>query len=139
MPKREVEPHLMKATFKKNERLCKLSDFKKLFTQGKAILLFPLKVHYIFIESATPITKVAFSVSSKKIKKATERNYLKRIMREAYRKNKHILLQHQQQGTIFITFVYLTGEKFTYSEMEKVLCLTLHEIKDKYIRFHLPI
>ncbi len=126
----------MRATFKKNERLCKKSDFQILFNEGKNIVIFPVKAFYFYIKSNPNDTniKVAFSVSSKKIKKAVERNYIKRIMREAYRKNKQILYQSLNQVYVFINFIYLTDEKYTYANLEKVLCLTLHAIKEKILQ-----
>jgi|YNPMSStandDraft_2_1061718.scaffolds.fasta_scaffold08583_3 ribonuclease P protein component len=126
----------MRATFKKNERLCKKSDFQKLFNEGKTIVFFPIKAHYLFIDSqsTTSEVKVAFSVSSKRIKTAVERNYIKRIMREAYRKNKHIIIKNLKKNNIFIAFIYLTEEKYTYANLEKTLCLTLQAISEKYLQ-----
>jgi len=128
----------MDASFPKKERLCKKKEFDLVFSnKGKALHYSFLKAQYIFIKTEKPEIKVAFTVPSKKHKKAVNRNYLKRIMREIYRKNKYILHQSLSEQSIYITFVFLTNEMVTYKQMESVLLVLLHQIQEKYTN-HLP-
>jgi ribonuclease P protein component len=81
-------------TFKKPERLCSKKAIEALFERGSSFYNFPLQV--IWLESPMDIpfpAQVAFSVSKKSFKRAVKRNLIKRRMREAYRKNKHLLYQ----------------------------------------------
>ncbi|MCX7862446.1 MAG: ribonuclease P protein component [Bacteroidales bacterium] len=123
----------MKFTLPKAERITKKSDFEKLFSLGKIIYHFPIKVQYLFLKENSSIVKVAFAVPKNKIKHAVDRNYMKRIMREAYRKQKYTLINELNHYSIFITFVYISEEKITYREMEQVLYLILQEIKNRYL------
>jgi len=122
----------MDASFPKKERLCKKKEFDLVFSKGKAFYFSFLKAQYLFIKSDKPEIKVAFTVPSKKHKKAVDRNYLKRIMREIYRKNKHLLHQTLCEQSIYITFIFLTNEMVTYKQMESVLLVLLHQIQEKY-------
>jgi ribonuclease P protein component len=123
----------MRYTLPKAERICKNDEFRLLFTQGKTIVQYPLKAYYLFIENNVPIVKVAFAVPKNKIKKATCRNYIKRIMREGYRKNKYIILEHLKQQTLLVTFVFISDQPVDYHKMEQNLCLILQEIKQRYL------
>ncbi len=123
----------MRYTLPKAERICKKDEFRLLFTQGKTIVQYPLKAYYLFIENNEPIVKVAFAVPKNKIKKATYRNYIKRIMREGYRKNKYIILEHLKQQTLLVAFVFISDQPVDYHIMEQNLCLILQEIKQRYL------
>lgn len=65
----------------------------KLFRSGKSITLPPLRLHYQVEDSIEnqPYVKVGVGVGKKYFKKAVDRNRIKRLMREAYRINKHAL------------------------------------------------
>lgn len=124
----------MDASFSKNERLCNAKDFNFLFSKGKSLFHFPVKAQYVFVASTTPEIKVAFAVPAKKIKKAVHRNYIKRVFREIYRKNKQPLYDVIDKYTIFITFIYVSDEKLSYHQIEPTLLLLLQQIKEEYIK-----
>ena len=66
---------------------------EQLFSVGKAFTISPFRVVY-FIPKETDgeILQAGFTVSTKYFKKAVDRNRVKRLLREAYRLQKHILL-----------------------------------------------
>ena len=76
----------------------------------------PLRILYRIQPKTTDIhnseLQAAFSVSAKNFKKAVDRNRIKRLLREAYRLQKHILSEqlvtNNQQLIIF--FIY-TGKE----------------------------
>jgi ribonuclease P protein component len=63
------------------------------------------------------------SVSKKYFKKAVDRNYFKRVLRETYRLNKTVLLQNTNQKFAFM-FFYQTKDRLSYQEInEKTIAL----------------
>jgi ribonuclease P protein component len=58
------------------------------------------------------------SVSKKHFKKAVDRNYFKRVLRECYRLNKSILTTNLDTKYC-IMFFYQTNEKLSYQEIEE--------------------
>ena len=80
---------ILHATFAKKERLIKTKDFRKVYQAGRSF-----KAGFILLKIApnTALTnRVGFSISARCIKRANRRNRIKRLFREAYRKNKAVL------------------------------------------------
>ena len=65
----------------------------------------------------------------KKFKNATERNLLKRRMREAYRKNKHLLYQTLgKDKQLAIMVIYIANEVVNYEQIEHKIILSLQRL-----------
>lgn len=81
-------------TLSKVERLNSRILIERLFTGGsKSLPAFPLRIVYMPVEGENlPAATILISVPKKRFKRAVKRNRVKRQIREAYRKNKHILL-----------------------------------------------
>jgi ribonuclease P protein component len=62
------------------------------------------------------IIKMGVSVSKKNFKKAVDRNYFKRILRETYRLNKHILIDNLDKPYAVMLF-YQTKDRLSYDEI----------------------
>jgi ribonuclease P protein component len=107
----------MNFTYPKNERLKSKTTIDLLFSDGKSVSKYPLRLVYRQAEedSAEKI-KMGVSVSKKYFKKAVDRNYFKRVLRETYRLNKHLLLDNIQQP-YSIMFFYQTKDKLSYDEI----------------------
>jgi ribonuclease P protein component len=60
--------------------------------------------------------KMGVSVSKKYFKRAVDRNYFKRVLRETYRLNKHLLIDALDKPYAFM-FFYQTKERMTYEEI----------------------
>jgi ribonuclease P protein component len=121
-------------TLRKTERLYEKKAIDTLFAEGESITQSPVRLLWKRNEGESkPSVKAAFTVPRKNFKKAVDRNLLKRRMREAYRKNKYILigavdskLQHYH-----LMFVYISREKVLYKEIETKIVLTLQRLASK--------
>jgi ribonuclease P protein component len=69
-------------------------------------------------EENAELIKMGVSVSKKYFKKAVDRNYYKRVLRETYRLNKHLLIDSLQKPYAFMLF-YQTKERLSYQEIEE--------------------
>lgn len=89
---------------------------------------FPFRI--LWLESDLPgnfPVQVLLSVPKKKFKSAVQRNRIKRRMREAYRKNKHLLYQHliKTDKKLALAFIYTSPAESDYSEIEQKIVLSL--------------
>ncbi|ESU22055.1 rnpA protein [Flavobacterium cauense R2A-7] len=109
----------MKNTYPKHEKLKSKTTIDLLFSEGKSVSKYPLRLVYVpaVLENEERI-KFGVSVSKKYFKKAVDRNYFKRVLRETYRLNKELLLENMVQPYAFM-FFYQTKDKLTYSEINE--------------------
>ncbi|EAZ96773.1 RNase P protein, subunit A [Flavobacteria bacterium BAL38] len=109
----------MQFTYPKKEKLKSKTTIDLLFSEGNSVSKFPLRLVYVENKepNAEPI-KMGVSVSKKYFKKAVDRNYFKRVLRETYRLNKHILIDNLEKSYAFM-FFYQTKERLSYPEIEE--------------------
>lgn len=129
-------------TFTREERLKSRKVIEQLFKEGNSFAQYPLRVVWSEMEerkSDFPV-QFALSVSKKKFKRAVDRNRIRRLVREAYRLNKHILyekLTDQQQATsdkqIALMVIYTGAEILSFEEIEKAMRGLLCRLVKKYL------
>ena len=106
-------------TFKKKERVTGTKRVETLFTNGHSFLAYPLRV--VFVKTAPiadiPPVSILISVPKKRIKPAVGRNRLKRLIRETYRLNKHLI--DLPNNHLDVAFIYLKDELSDYATIEK--------------------
>ncbi len=114
----------MSFSYPKNEKLKSQKHIDLLFSEGKSVSNYPLRLVYVPIElEEGENIKIGVSVSKKNFKKAVDRNQYKRLLRECYRLNKHLLLENLD-NPYAIMFFYQTKEAMTFQEMnEKTVLL----------------
>lgn len=117
----------MRYTFSAKEKLKSRKQIGLLFTAGKSINQHPLRLKYLKVESDDAGVKAAFSVPKRSVKLAVTRNRLKRLMREAYRLNKHILLNNTPNQYIMM-FIYSSNKELPLVEMEKKMIELLNKL-----------
>lgn len=107
----------MNFTYPKNERLKSKTTIGLLFSEGKSVSKYPLRLVYRQAEAGSEEKiKIGVSVSKKYFKKAVDRNYFKRVLRETYRLNKHLLWDNVEQPYSFM-FFYQTKDRLSYEEI----------------------
>ena len=109
----------MQFTYPKKEKLKSKTTIDLLFSEGNSVSKFPLRLVYVENkEENSELMKMGVSVSKKYFKKAVDRNYFKRVLRETYRLNKHILIDNLEKPYAFM-FFYQTKERLSYQEIEE--------------------
>jgi len=120
----------MRYTFKKEEKLKSKKLIEQLFEKGSSLSEFPLRMVYLKVDHRSNYTvQASFSASKRKFKKAVDRNRIKRLMRESYRLNKHILYQNIADKHI-IMFTYIDEKEHKYVDIEEKM---IHLLK-KFVK-----
>lgn len=111
----------MNFTYPKSEKLKSKITIDLLFSKGKSVSKYPLRLVYVESDYGIPEDsdqklKMGVSVSKKYFKHAVDRNYFKRVLRETYRLNKYILIDNLDKPYAFM-FFYQTKDRLTYEEI----------------------
>ena len=109
-------------TFRKGERLCSKKLIAELFNNGRSFYYYPFQVIWIRTSAGIPFpAQVAVSVSKRSFKKAVDRNTIRRRIKEAWRKNKHILYEFLEKRETRVVFIIIYKEQQIedYSQIEK--------------------
>lgn len=113
----------MDYTYPKKEKLKSKKTIELLFSEGKSVAKYPLRLVYSATQNQEEKLLFGVSVSKKHFKNAVDRNYYKRVLRECYRLNKHLLLDHLDKPYA-VLFFYQSKERLTYQEIhEKTVLL----------------
>lgn len=112
-------------SFPKSSRLSGKKDIDHLFKAGKSAMAFPFRI--LKLESKDS-AKVLFSVPYRNFRRATDRNRVKRLMREAWRKNRHLLGPVQPQ---LIAYIYTAKDILPYQTISERMVLSFRHLKDR--------
>ena len=117
-------------SFPKEEHLCRKKLIDELFGRGSSFGLYPLRL--VWLPTPVPTTappQVLVSVSKRNFKRAVDRNYFKRLMREAYRLNKYRLLEAEGGHRVGqLAIIYTGKEKKPFTLVEKKLISGLERL-----------
>lgn len=109
----------MRNTYSKVEKLKSQKEIERLFSEGKSVAVYPLRLVFIKLPDTQETgLKIGISASKKYFKKATQRNRIKRLLREAYRLNK-TLLWDDQTGFYVMMLIYQSREEISNSELQQ--------------------
>lgn len=122
-------------TLSKEERICSKKLINELFTgNGRSMTAFPLRVVFMkrTIVDDQPRAAMLVSVPKRYFKHAVDRNRVKRQVREAFRRNKSIIIQNltDDHEDVAMAFVWLTNEKYPSSEVENRMVRLLTRISE---------
>lgn len=129
-------------TFRKAERLCSKKHIEALFAgDNRSLTAYPLRAVYTetkvekIVNSNLPNCKLVsllISVSKRHFKHAVDRNRAKRLIREAYRLNKGLLLDHVPEDTqLDLAFIWMSDELCDYAIIETKMKTILQRIAEK--------
>lgn len=106
----------MDLKFGQDRKLKSRKRIENLFAEGSRFSKFPITAVYFFDRQRPDSYKVAVSVPKKKIRKAAERNLMKRRIREAFRLNQHCL---KPGCGLDVMFIYTGKEPLSFAVIEK--------------------
>lgn len=114
----------MNTTFPKSEKLCGDIAIDTLYKNGKKFVVWPMRITYLPITDAP--TQVLIWAPKSLFKHAIDRNRMRRLMREAYRRNKYILLEENKYYQL--AFNYIDKQEQDYSVIEKAMKKSLKRL-----------
>lgn len=121
----------MNQSFSKSEHLCLERPIEELVTKGKSLNEPGIKLRWILtVQPDSPPVQIAISVSKKKFKKAVDRNYIKRLCREVYRKNKSPLFTEleQKKRQLNLLLIYTDSDLPKFKELEQKIIVILQRL-----------
>ena len=116
----------MKLAILKDEKTLSRKSINNIYKTGQKLRSKYLTVIWINSKPQSSKIKLVISVPKKNIKKAVDRNYLKRIIRESYKTNKPFI-NDLIQDPIKIIIIYNKTTLIEFNKLEIEL-LTLFEI-----------
>ena len=120
----------MKFSYSKEEKLKSRKTIEALFTEGKSVGVFPLRLFYLELSDVEKVPfKTAVSVSKKNFKLAVERNQIKRLLRETFRLNKALLLENSSKKYALL-FLYVGKDKPDFYQLDT----TMKGLIEKFIQ-----
>lgn len=125
-------------TFGKEERLCSRTLIDRLFHKdgSRSMAAYPLRLVYMKTQDGEdiPPAQMLVSVPKRCFKRAVKRNHVKRQVREAYRKNKHILydkLKLQEDTRLTMAFIWLDDKLWDTQKVEQKVVNLMQRLAEK--------
>ena len=122
--------------FPKYEHICRETEIQSLFENGAGFSCYPYKVVYLFKPVGDkPVTcRLLLSVSKKRFHHAIQRNRVKRLIRESWRKNKSKLYEICYRDTISldVALVYNATVIHSYETMFDKTRKAIEELIKRY-------
>ena len=117
-------------TLGKNERLKSRKAIEQLFKDGQRFTITPFRIFYAMAPASE--LQAGVGAGTRNFKKATDRNRIKRLTREAWRLQKKPLqekLQQLEKG-LHIFFIYTGKELPTYNQVYESVEKSLQKLND---------
>ena len=104
--------------FGKDYKLCSKTVITRVYKEGSLIKRKDVLFRYLVLDADSE-NKIQFMTSApkKKFRMAVDRNYVKRVLREMIRKNKHII-ELNENKSIYIVVNYLGVLPIIHKELE---------------------
>ncbi len=118
-------------TFRKAEHLCSKKEIDALFSQPhQSVRVFPVLAVFQEVDrtSGAPV-QLLLSVSKRRFKRAVRRNRTKRLLREAYRRQKHLLRYQPAPGRgLNVAFMWLSDALMTQAQVDAAVAQVLERM-----------
>ena len=126
-------PVIRRHTLRSSERVKSKKIAEELFKRGSSFFLYPFIIRSVTLtpdlsQDETAQTQLLIAVPKKKLRKAVDRNLVKRRIREAYRLNKFTLLDNLENKQIAFSLVYVAGKPLDYHFLEEKITSILQQL-----------
>ena len=124
-------------TLGKSERICSKNTVDALLRGGHSHSLsaFPLRVVYKVVESQGDVPcQMLVSVPKKCFKRAVKRNRVKRQLRQAYRTNKHVIIEAAsalEGKTLVMAFIWLDAKLHDSARIDARMLNLMERLREK--------
>lgn len=123
----------VKNSFRKSERLNSKKAIGQLYQSGRKFSHGAIFAVYILTPAEKGEAKVLISVPKRLMKKAVDRNYAKRLIREAYRQNKHTLTERLSAGNLSLNLaLHLTHrDDVCFEKIKQDICHIIRTLEKR--------
>lgn len=101
-----------------------IKPVQRLFTEKTgSIFIYPLKLVWLeHHDAGVTQVRVLFAVPKRRFRKAHQRNRVKRILREVYRKNVHLFREHltSKEVKMDLSLTYVGEKEIEEQEVERI-------------------
>ena len=122
----------MDQRFTKEERLTSKILIGRLFAEGKKLHVYPFRITYLTAPLPTEFpVQLLVSVPRSYFRKASDRNRIKRLIREGYRRNKDILYGPLKERNIQIALCiqYASKEMPSFTLIREKIIVLLQRLR----------
>ena len=120
--------------FPKNQKLCNEKAIERLFENGKSLAEKPFRIIYnIDNNNEDVFLKALIVVPKKRVRLASDRNVIKRRVKEAYRLQKSELEKYLKSNNhqLNLAIIYQKHEILDYKLIEEKIKLILDRLKEE--------
>lgn len=119
-------------TFTKDERLSSQKLIEILFVEGESLIAHPFRFVWKTEEEVDENhLQVAISVPKKRVPKAADRNRIRRLAKEAFRKQKEVLKKQleKEQKKLTVMIICLGKKAEDYQDLESKISVALDRLQ----------
>ena len=140
----EIEQPVRRYTLRKGERLHHRTLVNDLYEEGESLYAYPLRLQWRRVPTerleqsfsgsvprGIDRVQMMITVPKRRQRHAVDRVQMRRRVREAYRLNRHPLLDAAARcddATISLAFIYISDKKCSYHKIEKAMRALLDKI-----------
>jgi ribonuclease P protein component len=125
----------MDQKFTKEERLTSKILISKLFDEGKKMHSYPFRILTLInpLPCDYPV-QLLISVPRSQFRRAADRNRIKRLIRESYRRNKHMLYEVLEKNSkqMLLCIQYTSKEMPRFQTMQEKIIVLLQRLRKEH-------
>ena len=123
-------------TYKRAEHLKQQKLINLVFQQNKSMRVGPLKMVYAIVPADSFNYQVAFVAPKKIHHLAVDRNRNKRLMREAFRLNRHIMTDSVVLPPVQVLFIFIAQntDEMTFASASDYISRLLTQLSEKVVK-----